>query len=233
MADHVHRWGFLRGAGIIVLAAAGLFLTAGGVFGLVDDLALSDRFDSAAPCAGSDRDDLYAPCLHRVTAVVTSTGTEGRGGSVVRITLKGPAPVGGDVRLDDPPGAFRDVRSGDRVEVTVWAGTVPSMTVHGHTRRTEDAPETNLLIDAGLLIAGAAMSLGGLHMAWLWFFRREQLSDDLSEFKAVGGWVGGQCVLAILINALLGVGTLTVVLVLWGALTVPMSLYFWIKLRYD
>ncbi|MFI0965897.1 hypothetical protein ACH4S8_31560 [Streptomyces sp. NPDC021080] len=219
--------------GFIALTALGLLLTAAGVTGLIDDLALSRQSHSAARCTGADRADLHAPCLHTVTAAVTSSAVEGRGSHVVRITLKAPEPVGGDVRLDDPPDAFYHVHAGDRVTVTVWSGINMTMTVHGHTHRTEDSPGTNVLVDLGAAVSGVAMSVGGVYMTWLWFFRREELSYDLSELKAVGGWVGGQCALVLVLGILRGYATLTVFLILWGAFTVPMSLWYWIKLRYD
>ncbi|MGW3917633.1 hypothetical protein ACWEBX_40165, partial [Streptomyces sp. NPDC005070] len=139
----------------------------------------------------------------------------------------------GDVRLIDPPDAFYHLHSGDRVTVTVWSGIITTMTVQGHTHRTEDAPEFNLLLDGYGLVVGAAMSLGGTYMVWMWFFRRDELSHDLNELKVVGRWVVSQWALVTVLGVLNGSNTLTVFLILWGALTVPISLYHWMKLRYD
>ncbi|MFJ7967803.1 hypothetical protein [Streptomyces sp. NPDC096324] len=219
--------------GFIALAASGVFLTLGSVLTLVDDLSISGRFHSAAPCAGTDRDDLDAACLHRTTAVVASSDPGGSRSHAVRVTLKGHDPIGGDVTLDDPPVAFYHLHSGDHVTVTVWSRTITAMTVRGHTHRTEDSPEFSLLLDGYGLVVGAAMSLGGTYMVWMWFFRRGELSDDLSELKVAGRWVVGQCALVFVLGFLNGYNTLTVFLILWGALTVPMSLYSWMKLRYD
>ncbi|MGW3247547.1 hypothetical protein [Streptomyces sp. NPDC001070] len=228
----VRRRVFLRSAGFIALAALGVLLTAGGVSALVEDLAFSRHFHSADPCAGADRADLHAACLHTATAVVTSTSTEGRGSHVVRIALKGPDPIGGDVRLDDPPDVFYRLHHGDHVTVTVWSGTITAMTVHGRTHRTEDAPESNLLLDAALIVDGAAMSLGGAYMIWAWRFRPEELSADLRELKVTGNWVASQIVLTVLLGVLAGFGSLTLFLALWAVCSVPMSYCFWRKLRY-
>lgn len=112
---------------------------AGGVPGKVGD---EKAWAAAADCPPGISAAAQRDCLRTVRATVTRTviRTSARS-STFSLTLAGPEPANGVVRMGAAGPLLRALRNGDQVDATVWRHYVVKVARDGRGQETEDNPE--------------------------------------------------------------------------------------------
>ncbi|MGX1128336.1 hypothetical protein RKD49_000526 [Streptomyces glaucescens] len=147
-----------RRVSAVAALLVGIALLATGAFRMVEVTRAADtarEFRAAEPCDGAGTD-----CLRTVAVTVRDTRSADDGRHVLR--LDGPHPVPSEVTLEDPEPLLGELRTGFRVDVTLWRGEATGIARQGVRQDTTGAPRELSEYATALALALLAAGLYGI-----------------------------------------------------------------------